>query len=119
MLLLIILLFAYVIHIEGWSIFLLSRSIVCPNQSVMGVNKCSPLILGNGTEVNLTIGQRYDINLHNQQNMNLLNYGALIIMIIGYIINHLIYNKDYPLKTKIKQTYKKIKENISKNDIEH
>ncbi|HUC78999.1 MAG TPA: hypothetical protein VMQ58_02035 [Candidatus Saccharimonadales bacterium] len=100
-LILIILLFAYVINIEGWTIFLLSRDIICPNQSVMGINKCSTLTLGNGTNITLTIGQTYHINPHNQKNMNLLNYGATAIAIIGFLINGLLYNKKYPYKAKI------------------
>jgi hypothetical protein len=102
-LILIILLFAYVINIEGWSIFLLSQDIVCPNQTEMGVNKCETLFLGNGTKIQLLIGQTYHLNPHNHKNIDLLNYGAVLIMLTGYLLNALIYNKGYPYKQRLNE----------------
>lgn len=111
-LILIILLFSYVIYIEGWSIFLTRQTIVCPNTTQYGRTNCEKIFLGNGTTLQLNAGEKYEINPHNQRNIDLLNYGSALILIIAYLINHKLYNKEYRLKEKITNLFNKLKETI-------
>lgn len=82
------------ITIEGVSILKKPITINCPETST---TPC-PIIFKNGTNYEMQPGENIYINKHDSILIPITNYGTLTMLLITLIINHLLYNKDYPLK---------------------
>lgn len=112
-LIIILLLFGWCIKVEGWSIFEKKAVAVCKGDMPLS-NSCEIYIKSNNTRVTLNYGETYIYNDHNQKNIDILNYGSLIVMLIAFMLNHYLYNRDYDFKAKfknIKDKFEKVKIN--------
>lgn len=61
----------------------------------------------NGSFAYLPYGETIVKNMYNQKYLDFANYGVWIMIIISLILNHLLFNRNYPLKHNIKKIIKK------------
>lgn len=96
-----------IISIEGLSILThKTEYLECPNETT--TPQCE-FILTNGTTYHLNKGQTETLNQHNPTNTKIANYGVWLIILTSLTINHIKYNKKYPIKQKIKNTLQQFK----------
>lgn len=67
-------------------------------------------ILFNGSILKLEAGESILLNNYNHNVINILTITIWIIIIIGLITNHYLYNKDYNFKKKYKEIQKNMEE---------
>lgn len=104
-LLICVLLVGNAVYSEGYKV-LKSRTetLTCP----LSKYQCQ-FLTGDGKLLILKGGEEITLNKFNQKNLNIANYGVWIFIFISLIANHLIYNKNYPIKKEIKKIIEKIK----------
>lgn len=78
----------------------------CPESAT---NKECTVVTNYGS-ITVPAGETKEIN-NSKQLINIANYGVWIMITISMIINHLIYNRQYPIKKKMKLIWKTIREN--------
>jgi len=57
--------------------------------------------LFNGSFIKLKQGDSLLLNNYNMFKVNLVNYGSLLLLCLGLLLNHYLYNKDYDFKGEI------------------
>lgn len=99
-----ILLLAFTIYIEGFSILQKTYEYKCSTY----YGSCD-FIIQNGSNITINSGETFYFNKHDPFMINLLNYGTLLLLVLCFGINHYLYNKG-----KIKKIFKGFKDEINK-----
>ena len=112
-----IIIFSTLIIQEGTNIIGPTETIIC---SELSYDNCkNPLyniedcLIGKEHSCQKTITPGTTININQQKNklIPILNYGIWILIIKVLLINHILYNRKYPIIKKIKEIIKTLKEN--------
>lgn len=64
--------------------------------------------LFNGSFLKLNPGESVVLHNYNQTKINMVNYGSLILLLFGLLINHYFFNNDYDFKKELKDLNNKL-----------
>lgn len=64
--------------------------------------------LFNKSVLKLKAGESLVLHNYNQTKINIVNYGSIILLLFGLLINHYFFNKDYDFKKELKDLNNKL-----------
>ncbi len=82
---------AALVYTDGFSVLLRTWEVSCPLEGHM---QCD-LHYKNGTPIILQAGETLIINEHDNELIPLINWTAIIMLLLIFLVNHLIYNRHY------------------------
>jgi hypothetical protein len=80
------------LKIEGYHITMFKTETISCDAGHLPNGWCD-IILYNGTQIKLQVGETITTNQFNTNKINTANYGTLLILLISLGLNHYIYNR--------------------------